>query len=480
MSVIFLLISAMCFGSMALILHKPTRLFQFPYFMSLSFTAWILPQLYGLVLHDSYPEEMVEDVALMSLLCLSGCFWGYWLSTRRSKVWRTSRFEVDPARLAAAALVLTIIGIVANILILSVPEAEREGAWTGTLTKYAFFSKLALVGYTIGVYCYLRWRNRLALMATLMAAAFPLYAVIFYGRREPAAHIFFVTLFAIYLVRGIHPPRWMVAMGLAVALLLIPNIGEYRSKVLLSKMSPWEAIRSFEIRDLWAQRLEGRSGSEVTNAMHIIAATKEGGSYQWGKGYWNQLVHAYIPRQYLGEDFKYGLMLDGADVQQDFDNEVWESFGYRRSFGSTMTGVGDSYRQFGLAGCLVFFFLGVLFRHLEWGAIRHARPEAGLFFMVLSISAMKAVTHQTLNVPSESLYYLVFVGGALILSRKSGVRRHQLLTERTRDLVVEKRSKAARSGGATGSAKGWARGVGDLSAPWLPEGGRMREESGRE
>src|ERR1041384_6106043 len=59
-------------------IFRPRLIYEYPYFMTATFAAFIAPQLYGLYLTDS-TGSYGNAVALMSLLSLAACFVGYLL-----------------------------------------------------------------------------------------------------------------------------------------------------------------------------------------------------------------------------------------------------------------------------------------------------------------------------------------------------------------------------------------------------------------
>src|SRR5206468_3308504 len=70
--------------------------------------------------------------------------------------------------------------------------------------------------------------------------------------------------------------------------------------------------------------------------------------------------------------------------------------------------------------------LAVLFRSLWYAALRPNALFAQLLYMQSCTSAMRAITHQTVDFPPGFVYNLIFLGAAIIYARerspRSGVR----------------------------------------------------------
>jgi hypothetical protein len=105
--------------------------------------------------------------------------------------------------------------------------------------------------------------------------------------------------------------------------------------------------------------------------------------------------------------------------QRDKDEQA--VLGYRRQTGTTATGIGDSYREFGYLGALVFAAMAVVFKSLWQASLQSDSVFAQLLYIQTVISAMHSVTHQTADYLPGVIYNLIFMGVAVYFSR-SGQR----------------------------------------------------------
>jgi len=415
MNPFYLLLTGMCLLTIVVVLIQPNRLVEFPYFIGLTFATFILPQLYGLLMSRIWSDEMLWDVSLMSFLCLAAAWLGYYTSTGETVARAFNCGTLHPKKLLLAGWVLVLIGVVAYIAIGGQPEEDRLRAqWTGTITKLNLFAGLVFPGFVICLYVWLKHHLKSGLIGGIIGLTFPIYLIIFLGRRQPAGHVIFAVLMLWLVVLKRSIPRWLVAVAIAFGLVVLPNIAEYRSKV--SQSDPITAARTFDLAGAWEQRKDGQTGPELANAMHLIASTQARGDYGLGRAYWNTLVFNYVPAQYFGSHFKESLMIGGHEASTT-EAALWNEMGYQMSFGSTVTGVGDTFRQFWYFGCLVFYCLGVGFRGLYKAARREENPCALMYYIPFSIAAINGVTHQTMNLPGVLVFCIVVLGGTLYFSK---------------------------------------------------------------
>lgn len=402
-------------------LVKPVRIYQYPYFMAATFVVFVAPQLYGLYWLD-WASSFVPATALMSLLCLGSCWLGY-LPKADPAIIEKLNVSLNPTRFLHGGIVLVIIGFYFTYKFRSLSEDAISTMMTGIGTIYLFFSALVYPGFAICFYCALKHRNPFAWLAATIAASIPIQTAIFYGRREPTVLFVLSFVMSFYFIKGKTPPRWAIVAAIVAAIFVIPAIGQYRN---MSAEDPLEAFKSIDFKQELSQYFDGDGVSEMKNATVLIAATRQTGDYEWGAGYWNQLVFRFIPAQLLGESFKAALMLGGG--QRDLGAFVEDSLGISIPVGSTLTGLGDSFNQFGFFGCLVFAGIGYLFKNL-WAAADHLDgTSAQILYIQVMTSAMRSITHQTLDFLPGLLYSGIFIALVVFYAKeREGFREHPAL-----------------------------------------------------
>lgn len=429
-TVFFLLFVILLAATLVRGIARPQRFFEYPYFMAGIFAIFILPQAISLRSNPGgVPLESIPMVLLMTLLCLAAGLLGYRLPANRL----LARIASTPLRLdrlfhVGAAFIL--VSLFFTYLISRMSAEETGGSmWSGRVTIYHFFAQLVYPGLTIALFTALSKRDPLAWIAVGIAAIGPLQSIIFSGRREGAAIFILIVAGSLFYHRRFVPPRFAVVGALAFGMLAIPATSAYRSLMETGEVA---AIRDIDLVANFERFLEGEAILELRNAAAIVFATKLRGNYQNGSAYWDELVWRFVPAQVFGAEFKNGLMFaprlfETKSKQATVDMGLRE---YRLAVGSTITGMADSFQQFGYFGCLFFALLAVVFRSLWESSLRSGAYFARLLYILSITSAMRAVTHQTVDFLPGFLYHLVFLGMAFVYARER--RPHVLAAIRSR------------------------------------------------
>lgn len=191
-------------------------------------------------------------------------------------------------------------------------------------------------------------------------------------------------------------------------MLSIPATGIYRA---LASKGEFSEIRKLDLVKNFEQYFGNESILELRNAAAVIESTQKFGNYDYGTGYWNQLVFRFVPAQIVGKGTK-DLLMFGNDVDKMLKGNSGTAHEF--SSGSTITGMGDSFKQFGWLGCLFFALLAVVFRSLWIAAIQPGALFAQLLYLLSCTSAMRALTHQTVDFLPGFVYQMIFLGLGLL------------------------------------------------------------------
>lgn len=391
---------------------RPSLIFQYPYFIAAVFAVFILPQVVSLLRFPGRVSDgAVADVMLMSCLCLGCAVVGYRLTPSVAIFKRVAR-PVDDNRMLHIGIVFIAIGILFNVLWNKIKAEQGDvSELTGIATIYLFLANLAYPGFAIALMLYVKKHSATRLVATLIGGVIPLLSVV-YGRREPAAMVCLIIVLGRYFTRRIEPPRVLVFSGLVFAMLAIPATGTYRG---LFNTGQYEAIKEIDLLGNFSQFLNEESILELRNAAAMIESTKRFKKYDYGLDYWNQIVFRFVPAQIVGKKLKDSLMLGES---AEAINERLLKSGYEFSRGSTLTGMGDSFKHFGWFGCLFFVVIAVVFRSIWLAAHRQNAFFAQLLYLGICTSGMRAVTHQTLDFLPGLIYQSVFLGLGLLYAGK--------------------------------------------------------------
>jgi oligosaccharide repeat unit polymerase len=408
---------------LAVTLAKPERIYEYPFFMAATFIVFIVPQAISFIrFPGGFGEEQVANVLLMTCLCFAMCWAGYQLRPAQF-LKKTLAWPINLDRLFHGGLVFIAVSYFFNYLITGMTEEETGGSmWTGKVTIYAFFAGLIYPAFAICLFTALRTNGLLAWLSVIVAAIQPLQASVLAGRRETTVLFLLTISLTLYYYRGIKPPRLVVLFSILFAMLIIPATGTYRG---LAADRDWNQVRQMDLIGNFKTYLNQESILELRNGALVIEATRQAGNYEYGAGYWDQLIFRFVPAQLVGKGLKNSLMFQSSE---DYTQNELAKLGYDIPGGSTLTGMADSFQQFGWFGCLFFAGMGLLFKTLYRATLQPNPIFAQLIYIQITTSAMRALTHQTIDFLPGLVYYSIFLG-LLYLYAREPVKTEQRMAE---------------------------------------------------
>ena len=379
-----------CAGLLIWGLIRIERIYQYPFFMGAIFMSFLVPQAYALVDNPGLlSQEALERVLLMSCLCAAACWIGY--QGKPNLRWLTTlNVDIDTNKLLKASFVLMFIGYFFSIKINNMKdsntiEVASNSNWTGVATIYFFFSQVTYIAFSIFLLEMLKKPSIQNIIFTLFAGWFPLQTVLA-GRRQPTMTFLIIVGLCFCLIRRYIPPRWFIILAIFLMTILIPTLGAMRETFWENLFNgQWQVLFSTTQKAVETQK-EGDI-LELRNAAFSIAAAARTNSYGLGAGWWDAIIFQFVPGQILGVGFKQSLQfnLGGGDI--------FTLYGYSFSNGTTVTGVGDSFVEFGYLGCLSFAVIGFLFKNLWISAYYQKSIFSSLLYMGLISPAMLGLTH---------------------------------------------------------------------------------------
>ena len=411
---LFALFALICTILIAQVVARPERIYECPCFMGFAFTGFVIPQAYGLVTGKFAPDDWVAATMLMCILCLGACWIGYTRTIPGPVASRRLYIEIDPRRLAVAGFIFVLIGFYFQYKIDALPNFQKGTRWTGIVTIYGFFANQILTGFAICLFCAMRYRYRICWVLAVLSSAVPLRSAIFYGRRESTVLFLMTIMMMLYFVRGIRIPRIFIIFLLFASIVMIPATEQYRMSkdhdlsTLVDKIDLAGPLKAYA---------DPTAISEVKNAMYVIAACRASSSYQFGAAYWNRIVFNFVPAQFVGRDFKDALMIGDPDAL-DPSRLVVDFIGYQLPVGSTLTGIGDSFNQFGFLGCLFFAGIGCFFKYIWTAANFSENAIIQVFYIQVMVGAMHSITHETMDFLPAIIYSAGFLFFVFLFARQ--------------------------------------------------------------
>lgn len=399
-------------ATLSVVLYKPEKIYEYPYFMAATFAVFIVPQAFSLMRFPGGAKPvMITNVMLMSCLCFGGCWLGY-----LPRAWRpVQKFfssPVDINRLFHGGLVFMAASFYFNHLISQMTDEEKGGSmWTGKVTIYGFFGDLIYPAFAIALTSALRKGDFFSWVITIMCGIGPIEAAIFAARREHFVQFILTLVLTLYYQKKIKPPRLLILGSIILAMLAIPATGSYRA---IASEGDWERVHQIDLIGNFKDYFNQESILELRNAAFEIEAVRTSGAYEYGKGYSDQLVFRFVPAQIVGKAFKDSLMFHPSEERMFA--ELYR-LGYVASNGSTTTGMADAFQQFGWFGFLFFAFIAIMYKSIYYATLQPDAMFAQLFYILICTSAMRAVTHQTIDFFPGVVYYGIFLGLLFLYAR---------------------------------------------------------------
>lgn len=394
---------------------KPSLILEFPYFMAGIFLIFLVPQ--AIIIYNNpqiIPIDTATPLFASCFLCLLMALIGYYVAPE-IKIGKTLNVALNSNKLRNIAIAYTILGFIFTVLIrgkYAAMEATGEDIPTqasGIVTIYFQFSNLLNIAFPILLFLALANPIFPNILLTLLAGFPMMYSIITAGRREPTAFFFLAFAFALYYMYKLRPPRAAIIGVILIAMLIIPATADYRTKA--KKDGAWVAFQSLDLQKSFIEFFnEGGTYLELGVAARVIDAYSFTGEFQYGSGYWDQMVFRYIPGQIVGDKVKRSMMISTKGIP--YRN------GYRMPLGLTLTGIGDSFAQFGYLGSIFFFFLGGFFRYLWKTSLGAESILIPILYIVCVVQALLSVTHATVNFIPGVFFNFIFLWLAAIYSKE--------------------------------------------------------------
>jgi hypothetical protein len=173
---------------------------------------------------------------------------------------------------------------------------------SGIVTIYFQFAQLLNIAFPILLFLALIKPDFTNIFLAFISGFPTLLSIITAGRREPTAFFFLAIAFACYYIYKWRPPRIAIIAVILLATLIIPATADYRS--VAKKEGALAALQSLDLGKSFNDYFNNDDGTylELNVAAHVIEGYSFTGDFQYGAGYWDQMVFRYIPAQLVGSD----------------------------------------------------------------------------------------------------------------------------------------------------------------------------------
>ncbi len=406
---VIICLSLLCWG-----IIRVERIYQYPFFMGIMLVSFLLPQVFSL-LNKPGPvsQEAMEKVLLMSCLCAAACLIGYQI--KPNKKWLSKlNIIIDERKLFRAGIALMAQGWFFHFLLsrTTIQTSAINGSWTGAATIYLFFSQVINVAFAIFLLQTLKRPTITSTICTVISAL-PILSIVLGGRRQVTMTFIIIIGVSLFLIRRYIPPRWLVIVGMLSITFLIPLFGELRGGFWnLIFSGNWQEVLS-SAQNAFNSQQKGDI-LELRNAALLIDVVDHTGIYGYGTGWWDAIIFQYIPGQIVGYDLKESLQF------KVFNFDLLSSlYGYTIPLGTTLTGVGDSFMEFGYLGSFCFLLIGYIFKNLWISAFYLKSTFSRLLYMGLVSPAMLALTHGIGRFCQEAIFQIFFISLVVYYSKSN-------------------------------------------------------------
>ncbi|BAY94744.1 MULTISPECIES: hypothetical protein [unclassified Tolypothrix] len=403
-----------CLGLLIWGVIRIERIYQYPFFMGCMFLSFILPQAFALIANPGtgVSPTVLENVLLVSSICAASCWIGYQMKPNK-KLLQLLNIETDERKLFIGGIMLMAEAWFFNFLLsrTTVQVAENYN-WTGPATIYLFFIQAGNIAFGIFLLQALKRPRFLNIIFTVISG-WPLFNSVLIGRRQPTMTFAIIIGISLFLIYRYVPPRWLVVTGMLLVTFLIPLFGDLRGGVWnLIFSGNWQAILS-AVEQSFSSQQKG-DFLELRNAALIIDVANKTSLYGFGTGWWDSIVFQFVPGQIVGFDFKKSLQFNLWDT---YVIQLKNLYGYIRPNGSTITGVGDCFMEFGYLGCFIYALIAYIFKHLWICGVNYKNTFCQILYMGLISPAMICLTHGVGTFLQQGIFQVIFIGLVTYYSR---------------------------------------------------------------
>lgn len=400
-------------------LRQRERYLQFPILAAAVFLGWLMPQFLGLRNDYSLPSGGLDKTVLMAIFCLGAVYWGYVINSKPAKQFQ---WNFNRKRLLQGSATLSLVGAFFFFKVgqLAVEAtAQTGGAWTGIITIYYFFSSMLSVGFAIALILHLQRPSLGTWSILIFGFIFYFERILIAGRRADTVELFLMVVYAIWFSRRWAPPRSLIIGAFLVGTLFINSAGDYRATMLGEDRTNWsgagvESALAIDYFGNLTRIAEGNGAAEeVRNAVFTIEAVDRRLRFDYGFSLWNGFLHNYVPKQFVGADFRSALTIE-------LEDDAYAEFGYIPWPGTTPTGLTDGFSSFWYFGAVKFFLIGFILSRW-YRAANEGNFVAQLVIMLSMGAALHAITHTTHHFFLVFIKLAAFTVPVLLYAR---VRRH--------------------------------------------------------
>jgi hypothetical protein len=392
------------------------------------YLTWIVPQLSGLDSEITTPADGMLWLVIMVVLCLGASLIGWRIGTKQQRPAASlAPFQDrrDLAKLFWPVAGLTAFMVALQIMIRMQPlEAREQVQWSGPLTIIVFFLSLQVTSLFLSLLIVTRERSARAFILVGLNILLGVTSAFVAIRRGAMIDFGLAAVAALWF-----GARRRVPISLLVAAILGMGAVAYAIVPLRMAASQIEARTGSSVGllspEVWKQvdfasevQRSSRRAIDLSNAVYLIDYANKWGEFTLGRQSWDRFVFQWVPAQILGAEFKKALMFEkGLDYEQ-----IDAEYGFATTGGTTPTGFGFAYQEFGPFGFFYFLLIGILMGRL-WARAETGDVWAQTLYVSFAGSALLSVTHHAMWLIVMIPLYLLAIFVLKRMTRRSMPQR---------------------------------------------------------
>ncbi|RWC35145.1 MAG: hypothetical protein EOS70_11725 [Mesorhizobium sp.] len=364
-------------ASLALVAHglsRPGGYLALPFQLGGLQLLWIAPQFASLMTDPAVPQEGLDRLALMIVLCSLAALAGWRQGVHLKGGHVQLKMPPDRALWFPAAVLTAIAVLLDAYFQIAKADAIQAGVeGYGIMSILWFLASIRTVPLALSLYLILRRRTMMTI-SLFTVNALNVGAVAFLLiRRTEIIDFSMVVLFFLFVVRRITIPRAALLVGALGFVLVVYSISALRMAADRHELATGERVGLLNIEvlstvDFKEEFNNSREAAlDLRNAAYLIDYSYQLDIYGWGGASWNRFIWQYVPATFVGRNFKESLVIDNVERQYD---GIFGRTGFQWHGGTTSTGYGFSYQEFALLGCLFYWPIGFLMGRLWLRSLR--------------------------------------------------------------------------------------------------------------
>lgn len=353
--------------------------------------TWLLPQAYALrgdAFTWYYDPSFTYGYVFVCIAMLSlGSLMGRRNAERNIASGKVVKEDLsidryDPKKLSNAALVMTVLGGAAFVLMTR--EAQNFGIqeqWSGVITLYYLLSQFMVFGGALGILVYMQYKEKRGLIAYLAMVAVATPIFLLFVRRSVLFQIAAITIGAVIVNKGIKIPRTLLIGGLVISVLILNGTAAIRQHVFNEGGT---IVSAFTEGVMFKENFVEHEviAAELRSAISDIEVARATNHYKPFVMLWNISVSQYVPGFLVGDELKSSFLIadDSRSVLQSYFTD-----------GATRTGFAEAYSGYWYFGPLIYLVIGIVFGRL-WVLTNMKDIRAQHTYLVFLLYSLLTIT----------------------------------------------------------------------------------------